>query len=482
MRKPFVFFLVISCCTFSVQATPNRDCLDGHPQGVHLDTLAITPRIRSLGVGLSKTDASAIGSSVLADLSCAIETRSPKWSLLAAYDVLSGKSTFFRRAAASGFDRRHARGHIATRWRGRWTWRPLPSATLTMGKDTLHDGWGRRSLFRGGHAAPTAFAQVALNSGGRLRYRHRIEALQGAFQMDCAPGALGDAQTWLPPTGRLRTGVTRWAVSHRIELDFGQRLTGALWGAVVWDAAERNFEPHYLVPLTSLRPTEYAQGSSDNALVGAEGRIQLGAEPKRPRALYGQFLLDELIVSELLGGTQWWGNKFGWLAGIQWGTKWGGCRFEFSGARPWTYSHFTSSSAYIHGKTPLAHPLGANFGEFAAEGHWKNQRWEVHLRATGSVRGDRMDVASPTGSLPQVGDISRTEETYTWLNGVQRKRVAIGLDLARHVEVNKTTSAQAFGQILFGSETPTNSAIVPTTEWWVSFGIRTTGPFFGSDW
>ena len=93
-----------------------------------------------------------------------------------------------------------------------------------------------------------------------------------------------------------------------------------------------------------------------------------------------------------------------------------------------------------------------------------------------------MDVASPTGSLPQVGDISRTEETYTWLNGVQRKRVAIGLDLARHVEVNKTTSVQAFGQILFGSETPTNSAIVPTTEWWMSFGIRTTGPFFGSDW
>ena len=148
MRKPFVLFLVISFCALSAQATPNHGCLKGRLPGIHLDTLAITPRLRSLGMGLSKTDASAIGSSVLANLSWTIETRRPKWGLFTAYDVLSGKNTFFRRAAESGFDRRHASGHIATRWRGRWTWRPLPSVTLTMGRDTLHDGWGRRTMTR----------------------------------------------------------------------------------------------------------------------------------------------------------------------------------------------------------------------------------------------------------------------------------------------------------------------------------------------
>ena len=79
-------------------------------------------------------------------------------------------------------------------------------------------------------------------------------------------------------------------VSHRVEVDFGRRLTGALWGAVVWNIEDgaRAFEPHYLMPLTSLRPTEYAQGSSDNALVGLEGRIKLGQDwGRRPRTLYG---------------------------------------------------------------------------------------------------------------------------------------------------------------------------------------------------
>jgi hypothetical protein len=134
----------------------------------------------------------------------------------------------------------------------------------------------------------------------------------------------------------MRTGIERMVVSHRLEVDLGQRLTAALWGAVVWNTEEgtRAFEPHYLLPLTSLRPSEYAQGSSDNAIVGLEGRYRLGASESQQRFLYGQLLIDELIVAEILGSTGWWGNKYGLLGGLHWGYPRGAWRIEASGARP----------------------------------------------------------------------------------------------------------------------------------------------------
>lgn len=482
MCRPFLLLLILLSCIACIQAAPLAKTSEKCTPSCTLDSLVFTPKIQALGAGVSKQSETTVAPTLLAHASFALETRHQKWSLRTALDLIAGRNTFYARSAQAGYNRRFGQGKSASRWRGRWNWKPLPSATVTLGKDTLHDGWGRRSLFHGRQAAPVAFAQIKLNSGGRVRYRHRIEALQGAFQMNCVPEAHGNPQTWLPQTGRLRTGVERWVVSHRLEVDFGKRLTGALWGAVVWNANQRNFEPHYLIPLTSLRPTEYAQGSSDNALVGVEGRLRLGSNPQHLRALYGQFVLDELIVSELLGGTEWWGNKFGLLGGLEWGTFWGGWRIEFSAARPWTYSHYTSSAAYVHGLTPLAHPLGANFAELALEGNWASQVWSVHLRATGSVRGDQEDGHSPTGSMPHVGDIERTEETYAWLNGSKRQRVAIALDLARSMTIGKKTPVHVFVQGLYGYEMPTFMASAPAQEWWVGFGIRTTGPFLGSDW
>lgn len=413
-----------------------------------------------------------------------LRARQPAWSVEARYEVLRGAGTRFDRWARSAFDRLHGEGRLATRWRGRAQWQPSPSVSLEAGRDTLHDGFGRRSLFRGGHNAPTPFMEIRLDGGGRLRYRHRIEALQTAVHIDCWTGATGDPRTWVPPVGPLRSDLGRMLVSHRLELDLGSRITGALWGAVVWDPAsgERGFEPHYLLPLTSLRPTEYLQGSSDNALVGAEGRLRLGqGGPDRPRHLYGQFLLDELIVSELLGGTEWWGNKYGLLGGLLWTTTWGGWRLEGSAVRPWTYSHYTPTRAYLNGLTPLAHPLGANFVEGTFQGHWTDDVWTVTVRVTHSLRGDDAAGDQPTGSLPQVGDIDRTSNTYSWLDGTPRRRWMGVVDVGRTLELGSDMAITAFAQLAHGRETAP-IAPAPPQEWWLSFGLRSTGPFLGADW
>jgi len=82
--------------------------------------------------------------------------------------------------------------------------------------------------------------------------------------------------------------------------------------------------------------------------------------------LYGQFTLDELVVSELLSNSGWWGNKFGFQLGLKYFDflvptwHW---QVEYNQARPFTYSHDGDFTAYTHYRQPLAHPLGANFRE-----------------------------------------------------------------------------------------------------------------------
>ena len=402
------------------------------------------------------------------------------WTGHVTFDVIRGSGPVMRNAMDAGFDRKQGDGHQATRFRTRWNGQPLPSVGIAFGRDTLHDGWGRRSLFRGRHAAPTPFVELRFDGGGSLRYRHRIEGLQGNASIHCWTGASGDPREWIPPTGRMRTGIERMVVSHRLEVDLGRRITGALWGAVVWNTADgRGFEPHYLLPLTSLRPTEYAQGSSDNALVGLEGRLKLGARSEGDRFLYGQLVLDELLVSEILGSTGWWGNKFGLLGGLHCGYPAGAWRLEIAGVRPWTYSHFTRTTAYLTGLTPLAHPLGANFLEGSVEATRNAGPWHFHGRMTASIRGDDLTGDDPTGSRPQIGDLHRTAETYDWLAGTKRNFILFQLDAARTVQWGSNTALQAFTrmewrQVSIGSELQSTVQMIA--------GLRSTGPFLGADW
>ena len=484
MGKPLCFLFLI----FSIVQAGAQEELPLTITGVkiavdstaHPLTLSVTPQ--NLGAAFTAEKRSPF---LTGFLETAAGIKHNRWQFEVRWEALSDGGTFVQRAIEAGWDRRNQSGMLATRWRGRWQWTPTESVKIAIGRDTLSEGWGIRSLFRGRHVAPAPFVQINVDGGGRLRYHQRVEFLQNSPHIDCWYGATGDPRTWIPPYGRLRSEVKRMVVSHRVEVDFGQRLTGALWGAVVWNAegGQRTFEPHYLLPLTSLRPTEYAQGSSDNALAGLEGRIKLGQNwNKRPRTLYGQFLLDELIVDELLGATGWWGNKFAVLGGIQWDTQWGGWQWEISAARPWTYSHYTNTAAYMHGKTPLAHPLGANFIETAWNGRWQKATWAVHARFTASVRGDDPSGDAPTGSMPQVGDIQRTQEQYAWLNGTLRKRTVAFFDVAKSIRFADDNTAQAFVQAAWGTESGIENNLAPESELRIGFGLRSSGPLFGADW
>lgn len=118
-----------------------------------------------------------------------------------------------------------------------------------------------------------------------------------------------------------------------------------------------------LEPYTILRPTEYSLGSSDNAFVGFNFKIKLF----KKQQLYGQILLDEFLLKEVVANYGWWANKQAFQIGFKNFDMFKITHFnfqtEFNYVRPYTYAHGSVQQNYGHMNQPLAHPLGANFWE-----------------------------------------------------------------------------------------------------------------------
>ena len=121
-------------------------------------------------------------------------------------------------------------------------------------------------------------------------------------------------------------------------------------------------EVQYLNPIIFYGALEQQDGSANNVIVGMDFSWNI----LKKAQLYGQFVLDELVISELRAGNGWWANKYG----IQLGLKYFNLlipqlhgQIEYNQTRPFTYGHDGAFTNYTHYRQPLAHPLGANFRE-----------------------------------------------------------------------------------------------------------------------
>jgi hypothetical protein len=87
----------------------------------------------------------------------------------------------------------------------------------------------------------------------------------------------------------------------------------------------------------------------------------------RKISFYGQFVLDEFVLSHIKDGDGWWANKFGLQGGMKYIDAFGVSNLDLQGelnvVRPYTYSHNTTFGSYSSYRQSIAHPLGANFNE-----------------------------------------------------------------------------------------------------------------------
>ena len=158
----------------------------------------------------------------------------------------------------------------------------------------------------------------------------------------------------------------KYIALHHLSLDVTPDFNIGLFEAEVIGRPGRGLEIQYLNPIIFYRAIEQQLGSADNALLGLDFKWNI----RHRGQLYGQVVLDEFKLHEVLSGHGWWGNK----QTLQLGGKLidvGGVRnldlqVELNYIRPYTYQHETFYTAYTNYMQPLAHPMGANLTELLA--------------------------------------------------------------------------------------------------------------------
>ncbi len=151
---------------------------------------------------------------------------------------------------------------------------------------------------------------------------------------------------------------------HHLSTNLGKNLNIGLFESVLFGRDNATFDLTYLNPIIFYRSIEQQNGSSDNALLGLDIKYNF----LRHFSVYGQLLLDEFLIADIRAGKGNWTNKQAGQLGIKYIDAFGvpnlDLQAEVNIARPFTYTHATSTTNYTHYNQPLAHPSGANFKEF----------------------------------------------------------------------------------------------------------------------
>lgn len=217
---------------------------------------------------------------------------------------------------------------------------------LRLGYGQHFIGQGERSLFLSDFSNNYPFLEINWRIW-KFHYRNLFAELTS--------GPASDLNNGLPLP-------KKYLAAHHLSINVGKRLSVGLFEAVVLNRAN-GFELAYLNPVILYRTVEGSVGSPDNVLIGLTAAYQL---PFRTE-VYGQFVLDEFVFSELfIEKRGWWANKWAYQIGVRHVDAFGVDQLDLVAernvARPYIYSH-KGLSSYTHFAMPLAHPLGANFRE-----------------------------------------------------------------------------------------------------------------------
>ena len=172
----------------------------------------------------------------------------------------------------------------------------------------------------------------------------------------------------------------KYAAMHHLSMNVTKWLNIGLFEGVIFGRKD-HYDFQYLNPIIFYRHIEGTVGSPDNALAGFDFKANIAHRFQ----LYGQFLLDEFILSKVKNDPTSWVNKFGIQVGAKYVDAFGlknlDLQVEVNRVRPFTYSHKDTVANYTHYNQPLAHPLGANFQEVIGIVNYQPlPKWRVYAK------------------------------------------------------------------------------------------------------
>jgi len=227
----------------------------------------------------------------------------------------------------------------------RASYTPNKFFNFQAGIDHNFIGEGQRSMLLSDFSAPYPFVQIR-STLWKFQFVNLYQFLRER-----------DGNQW----------QSKFASTHYLNFQATKRFQIGLFESVVFQPRDtllnRGYEWEYLNPFLFYRPTEYSIGSQDRILLGTNFSYNFG-----PIMAYGQFLIDDFVLRELMSRSRWWSNKYAGQIGFKGKARLGRnatliYASELNFARPFTYSHLNQGTNYGHQGISLAHPLGANFVE-----------------------------------------------------------------------------------------------------------------------
>ena len=359
------------------------------------------------------------------------------------FKALPGEG-FYKPFKVAGYDYFDARGYF--------TFNVTRFIDVAFGYDKNFIGNGYRSLFLSDFSNSALFLKLNTRIW-KMNYENLFMELQASSSV-----------------GSDKLIPKKYAAIHHIDFGVSKWLNIGLFEAVIFGRKD-HFEFGYLNPVIFYRSIEQQNGSFDNSLFGLDAKANVA---KRFQ-FYGQFVLDEFLLSELKKNRGWWANKLGFQAGAKYidafNIKNLDLQIEHNRVRPFTYSHRDSVANYSHYNQPLAHPLGANFKELIGIARYQPApKWLVQLKLIGYTQG--MDSSSESfGSnilLPNVLPFRRKDFGFSIGSGQLTKVFLASFLLSYEIRENLFLEISALAR---NSKTTTPPVITQNTTV-VSFGVR----------
>lgn len=158
-----------------------------------------------------------------------------------------------------------------------------------------------------------------------------------------------------------------YSATHHLSVNVGKKLNIGIFETIIFqrDSGYTNtgFEINYLNPIIMYKSIENGLNSTDKAVLGANIKYNFANR----FSAYGQLVISEFVLKEMLANSGWWGNKWAYQLGLKYIDVFGidnlDAQAELNVCRPYMYTSFSELQTHTNYNQPLAHPLGANFYE-----------------------------------------------------------------------------------------------------------------------
>jgi len=247
---------------------------------------------------------------------------------------------FWKRFEGEGYGYFSAMGHVS--------FNLTKHIEAQVGHDRNFVGEGYRSMILSDFSNPYMFAKLNTKI-----WRFNLTNVWAQMTADVIFDRQGR-----PTDGRY---PQKWFSFHRLGTNIGKKFNIGIFESVMMN----QFNWNYLNPIIFYRWVEHQLGTPDKIMLGMDAKWNF----TKGMQLYGQFALDEFVFGEFFGidGKQSLRNKYGLQAGYKYIDVFNisnlDLQLEYNQARPYTYQEKFDFQSFSNYRTPLAHPLGANFRE-----------------------------------------------------------------------------------------------------------------------